>query len=1425
MSLTVGTVDIAVKLNTADFNQQVQRAVDYTTKAFNSINISKVLQGEFKQATNVVQQVTTSMASATQSAISSIMSTTDKSVSKTISNATKQIEKLEKELEKAKKDYAVENAGWEKDLYNARTNFAGGANSPQYNWVLKDADKALRPMEQKIEDINRKLVQQKRLLEDAINQAKLLDAQKQLSSAVSSATKTNSLISSITSQKQYNDLLEQARSRMELIEAEAQKISNKTGFSVSQLINQNAEYQKQVSIVDTLENNTEKIKNNILQTNIANQSQLSIWEQVQTSIDAVKNATSNTSEKVRSISLDNFSNTLETIGSKLSSMGGMAGKLGTVFTGIASTLSKFNPYILAASVALKAVWNGAIKVKDAVNETFDKIKDSASMVTSKIGSAIQSITGQSDNFEDAWSGTLNRLIVLMGSLFSINKMYSFIKESVTLAGDLESAWFGLATMADKTGNSFANAQKFITEYTQDGLVTIADAVTSYKTLISAKYTEQQAKDIMIAFKDTAAFGRQQGKTISQAVKDATEGIKNQNSVMTDNAGVTKNLSIMYREYAASIGTTEGKLTEAQKRMAIYEGMLKEAQLSQGNAARAADTFNGRLSRLSATFYNLKTAIGNVFIPVLNLIIPILNNILLALTRFFNGISNLLALIGLKLPDISSGLGGVSSGIAGVGDEATDTAKDIAGTGSAAKKAAKEINKAFANVDEINVLNFNKSDSSGSGSGGSGSGVGGLDAGGLAETTNPLAGANEKLNEFLKQSLEEKAKILADGINKALDSIDWEPIKAKAKLIATNITTFLNAFIKELDWTLIGYTIAEGLNTALTFVNTLLSTFDFFQLGASISIGLNSMIASIDWNLLGETIGNYFNSSIHFIEGFVTEFDWIGLGMSLSAGIKSTFDTIDWNALVYNVYTGINGVFSTIHTFVTTINWSNLGKEIAKKLNNLIAGIDWKALGKTVGDSWNAVWDTLWELVDNFDFDGLVDDVIETLNTFIETADFEKSGKTVGELLEKVLKAGIKLLEKVDWETALEDFLDGVDLAQLIVDYYKLKNDIWWAKVKIIGEIVMDAIWDGITGWFVNGAKDFGQYLWDHLVQPWIDTKDSIEDDKGLLEIGGNIVKGIFKGIKGILGAPLQLIKEYIFDPICSAIEVAFGIASPAKEMEPYGEYIVEGIFKGIGNIKDKAIKKWKEVKSWFTDPEVGLSAKWTTTKEDVTTWWNNTKSWWGDRKVEVTTWWKTTKSNVDTWWNSTKSWWGTKKLELTTWWKTTKSNVNSWWTQTKSWWGTKSVEVSTKWTTTKNIVNSWWSQVQGWWGNRTLTISAKISDITANLKNWINTNFIDKVNSKLPSWLGKIPRLATGGYVGANNPQLAIVGDNKREGEIVAPESKIYEQTSKAIKDSNNETKNQKIDLVIELRYPDGKTMIKEINSTQIKEGKVLLIT
>ncbi len=54
----------------------------------------------------------------------------------------------------------------------------------------------------------------------------------------------------------------------------------------------------------------------------------------------------------------------------------------------------------------------------------------------------------------------------------------------------------------------------------------------------------------------------------------------------------------------------------------------------------------------------------------------------------------------------------------------------------------------------------------------------------------------------------------------------------------------------------------------------------------------------------------------------------------------------------------------------------------------------------------------------------------------------------------------------------------------------------------------------------------------------------------------------------------------------------------------------------------------------------------------------------------------------------------------------------------------------------------------------------------------------------IPEEPPQISMLAQGGYVKRNTPQLAMIGDNKRYGEIVAPEDKMYQITFQAMTDA-----------------------------------------
>jgi len=155
------------------------------------------------------------------------------------------------------------------------------------------------------------------------------------------------------------------------------------------------------------------------------------------------------------------------------------------------------------------------------------------------------------------------------------------------------------------------------------------------------------------------------------------------------------------------------------------------------------------------------------------------------------------------------------------------------------------------------------------------------------------------------------------------------------------------------------------------------------------------------------------------------------------------------------------------------------------------------------------------------------------------------------------------------------------------------------------------------------------------------------------------------------------------------------------------------------------------------------------------------------------------------------------------------------------------------------------TDVYGWFKRNVVDkISSAFSKIKINIqeglyksvKSLIN-KLIDFINAPLKkirdiSILGKkpfaklplIPKLAQGGYVGANNPMLAIVGDNRTEGEIIAPESKIYEQTFRAVSDALRQYGGGNLELTINL----GSTrifheIINGINAAQKQAGRTLI--
>lgn len=90
----------------------------------------------------------------------------------------------------------------------------------------------------------------------------------------------------------------------------------------------------------------------------------------------------------------------------------------------------------------------------------------------------------------------------------------------------------------------------------------------------------------------------------------------ENSVLSDAAGVQKNIAKMYEDYAKSIGKNTDALTQAEKAQAVYNGIMDEAAMFTGSAAEMANGYQGQQAQLNATNLELSKTIGESMIPAL-----------------------------------------------------------------------------------------------------------------------------------------------------------------------------------------------------------------------------------------------------------------------------------------------------------------------------------------------------------------------------------------------------------------------------------------------------------------------------------------------------------------------------------------------------------------------------------------------------------------------------------------------------------------------------------------------------------------------------------------------------------------------------------------------------------------------------------------
>ena len=502
--------------------------------------------------------------------------------------------------------------------------------------------------------------------------------------------------------------------------------------------------------------------------------------------------------------------------------------------------------------------------------------------------------------ESAFSSSFGKIGSLVAGAFAVKTVANFTKKCIDSASKVQSAFTGLNSIVQGTGNSFSLANDFIKKYTADGLVSIEETATAYKNLLSRGYDTSQIEDTLTRLKDSAAFGRQASYDLGEAVVTATEGLKNENSILVDNAGVTKNVAKMWEEYAKSVGKSSTALTQQEKIQAEYKGIMNETKFQVGDAANYTKTFAGQIQQLKFNFNQMTVAIGKVVTPLAQLFIPVINTAITAVTRFFEKTQAVLSVFGLKMPEVITK---TSDSLTGVGESSKNAAKD-------AVNSAKKMNKAFSGLDEISVISTksnseSKSDSSGT-SGVSKKSESIVEDNGI---TNSISSIADKIMKYINPL----KSISFDNLIKAFDKLK-KALKPYTKGLFNGLEWFyFNILVSFSKWTI--------KDLIPSFLNTLAGALNFLS---PILKGIKEALIQF-WDKFLQPVASWTGGVIaDVLNAIGNALNWISqneIAMSILEGIGIAIGVIAGAIAIYNgvmtVCNVVTGVFSAIMTVLTS----------------------------------------------------------------------------------------------------------------------------------------------------------------------------------------------------------------------------------------------------------------------------------------------------------------------------------------------------------------------------------------------------------------------------------------------------------------------------------------------------------------------------
>lgn len=869
------------------------------------------------------------------------------------------------------------------------------------------------------------------------------------------------------------------------------------------------------------------------------------------------------------------------------------------------------------------------------------------------------------------------------------------------------------------------------------------------------------------------------------------------------------------------------MTQAEKVLLRYNYVIANSKAAMGDFAKTSDTWANSVRVLKQEFQAWGSIIGSVIINALKPFVQALSKVMLKVISFTRTVADALGAIFGWTIEISGGgatVDGMEDIAGGVGD--------IGDSADKSNKKAQKLKKTLLSIDEIHALDDNSDSGSGGGSGSGGSGGGGADSG-VNSSLKKTDGLLEKYKSSIKD-LYSLGKYIGDALASAMESINWKKIYQKADNFGKGLADFLNGLISPRLFYDLGATIAGSLNTALHFLNSFGTTFDWTNFGLSIANGINGFFENFDFALLAKTINAWVQGIytaliteaknlsrkdiLKGITDFLSNLDIktveiiVGtllikkiislklgsvalafIGKSLSKAIAQAIASKIGFELVEGagIGTAIMQAFKTIFASLST----NLGLLIEGLFSGLSLGDAITAafgtgaadLLATIGSAFSAIAGTILSIV-NFvkmlkDGFSWVNEILMVIGVALATIGAILAGVAalpaviVGAIVAAV--ATIVVVVKDNWNTICELFSTVGDwfnenVIEPVVSFFK---DMWKTISGFFGSLWKDivTVWQGASKWFSSTV---------------------IEPIVGFFKGFATRAQQIFQGVWIIIQAIWIVASSWFNNNVITPISNLFN-------------FLKTLIQTTIQTAKDFVFSTWQGVASWFSGTVIqpisnffnmlkaGITSALSVAKNFVISTWQGVASWFNGNVISpITNCFNIMKNGITNAFNYV--------------WSSIRGGVT----------GAMNYVISKIENGVNFVVSGINSLLRGF--NKVVSMAAKVAGA-----NWNGVSLVPKVH---------IPRLASGGIFPRGEDGMAFINHNELVGKfsngknVVANNQQITEGIKQAVMEGmaqvmmNSNTGGSSAPIIENVFKCDSETLYRMTQVGKAKHGQRYIV-